>query len=55
VYLASGAVVAVCYYLVPATGLVPHWAAKIGLYNGLGCRRWSRSWSGYGGIGPSGR
>jgi|SRR5215217_1676138 len=35
-YLAGGAVVALCYYLVPATGLVPHWAAKIGLYNGLG-------------------
>jgi signal transduction histidine kinase len=29
-------VVAVAYYLVPATGLVPRWAAKIGLYNGLG-------------------
>jgi signal transduction histidine kinase len=35
-YLTGGAVVALCYYLVPATGLVPHWAAKIGLYNGLG-------------------
>jgi signal transduction histidine kinase len=35
-YLASGAVVALAYYLVPATGLVPRWAAKIGLYNGLG-------------------
>jgi signal transduction histidine kinase len=35
-YLAGGAVVALAYYLVPATGLVPRWAAKIGLYNGLG-------------------
>jgi signal transduction histidine kinase len=35
-YLAGGVVVAVGYYLVPATGLVPRWAAKIGLYNGLG-------------------
>jgi hypothetical protein len=35
-YLACGAVVAAAYYLVPATGLVPRWAAKIGLYNGLG-------------------
>jgi signal transduction histidine kinase len=35
-WLAAGVVVAVCYYLVPATGLVPRWAAKIGLYNGLG-------------------
>jgi hypothetical protein len=35
-YLACGAVVALAYYLVPATGLVPRWAAKIGLYNGLG-------------------
>jgi hypothetical protein len=35
-YLAGGVVVAFCYYLVPATGLVPQWAAKIGLYNGLG-------------------
>jgi signal transduction histidine kinase len=35
-YLAAGAVVALAYYLVPATGLVPRWAAKIGLYNGLG-------------------
>ena len=38
-YLVCGAVVALCYYLVPATGLAPRWAAKIGLYNGLGCRR----------------
>jgi len=29
-------VIALAYYLVPATGLVPRWAAKIGLYNGLG-------------------
>jgi signal transduction histidine kinase len=36
IYLAVGAVVALAYYLVPATGLVPRWAAKIGLYNGLG-------------------
>jgi signal transduction histidine kinase len=36
VYLACGAAVALAYYLVPATGLVPRWAAKIGLYNGLG-------------------
>jgi hypothetical protein len=36
IYLAGGVVVAVAYYLVPATGLVPRWAAKIGLYNGLG-------------------
>jgi signal transduction histidine kinase len=35
-YLACGAVVALAYYLIPATGLVPRWAAKIGLYNGLG-------------------
>jgi signal transduction histidine kinase len=35
-YLAAGAVVALAYYLIPATGLVPRWAAKIGLYNGLG-------------------
>jgi CheY-like chemotaxis protein len=35
-YLAAGAVVALACYLVPATGLVPRWAAKIGLYNGLG-------------------
>src|SRR5437867_2962034 len=35
-YLAAGAVVAVAYYLVPALGLAPRWAAKIGLYNGLG-------------------
>jgi signal transduction histidine kinase len=35
-YLAGGAVVAVAYYLVPALGLAPRWAAKIGLYNGLG-------------------
>jgi signal transduction histidine kinase len=35
-YLACGAVVAVAYYLVPATDLAPRWAAKIGLYNGLG-------------------
>ena len=35
-YLAGGAVVALAYYLVPAPGLVPRWAAKIGLYNGLG-------------------
>ncbi len=35
-YLACGAVVALAYYLVPATGMVPRWAAKIGLYNGLG-------------------
>jgi signal transduction histidine kinase len=35
-YLAAGALVALAYYLVPATGLVPRWAAKIGLYNGLG-------------------
>jgi signal transduction histidine kinase len=35
-YLVAGAVVALAYYLVPATGLVPRWAAKIGLYNGLG-------------------
>jgi signal transduction histidine kinase len=35
-YLAAGAAVALAYYLVPATGLVPRWAAKIGLYNGLG-------------------
>jgi signal transduction histidine kinase len=35
-YLACGAVVALAYYLVPAIGLVPRWAAKIGLYNGLG-------------------
>ena len=35
-YLAGGALVALAYYLVPATGLVARWAAKIGLYNGLG-------------------
>jgi signal transduction histidine kinase len=35
-YLAVGALIAVAYYLVPATGLLPRWAAKIGLYNGLG-------------------
>jgi signal transduction histidine kinase len=35
-YLAAGAAVAVAYYLVPATDLAPRWAAKIGLYNGLG-------------------
>jgi hypothetical protein len=35
-YLAGGALVALAYHLVPATGLVPRWAAKIGLYNGLG-------------------
>jgi diguanylate cyclase len=35
-YLACGAVVAAAYYLVPATDLAPRWAAKIGLYNGLG-------------------
>jgi len=35
-YLACGAVVAVAYYLAPATDLAPRWAAKIGLYNGLG-------------------
>jgi signal transduction histidine kinase len=29
-------VLAVAYYLVPATDLAPRWAAKIGLYNGLG-------------------
>jgi signal transduction histidine kinase len=34
-YLVAGGVVAVAYYLVPAAGLVPRWAAKIGLYNGL--------------------
>jgi len=36
IYLACGTVVALAYYLIPATGLVPRWAAKIGLYNGLG-------------------
>jgi signal transduction histidine kinase len=36
IYLACGVVVAIAYYLIPATGLVPRWAAKIGLYNGLG-------------------
>ncbi|HEX6678258.1 MAG TPA: sensor histidine kinase [Actinomycetes bacterium] len=35
-YLAVGGLIAVAYYLVPAVGLVPRWAAKIGLYNGLG-------------------
>jgi signal transduction histidine kinase len=35
-YLAVGGLVAVAYYLVPAAGLIPHWAAKIGLYNGFG-------------------
>jgi signal transduction histidine kinase len=35
-YLAAGALVAVAYYAVPALGLVPRWAAKIVLYNGLG-------------------
>jgi diguanylate cyclase len=35
-YLGCGVVVALAYYLVPATALVPRWAAKIGLYNGLG-------------------
>jgi signal transduction histidine kinase len=35
-YLAVGGLVAVAYYLVPAVGLVPRWAAKVGLYNGLG-------------------
>jgi signal transduction histidine kinase len=35
-YLACGVVVALAYYLIPATALVPRWAAKIGLYNGLG-------------------
>ena len=35
-YLACGAVVAAAYYLIPATDLAPRWAAKIGLYNGLG-------------------
>jgi signal transduction histidine kinase len=35
-YLAGGTLVALAYYLIPATGLVPRWAAKIGLYNGLG-------------------
>lgn len=37
-YVACGLVVALAYYLVPASGLAPRWAAKIGLYNGLGCR-----------------
>jgi signal transduction histidine kinase len=36
VYVACGLVVALAYYLVPASGLAPRWAAKIGLYNGLG-------------------
>jgi signal transduction histidine kinase len=35
-YLVVGGLVAVAYYLVPAAGLIPHWAAKIGLYNGFG-------------------
>jgi signal transduction histidine kinase len=35
-YLACGVVVALAYYLIPATALAPRWAAKIGLYNGLG-------------------
>ncbi|HYY80378.1 MAG TPA: sensor histidine kinase [Actinomycetes bacterium] len=35
-YLAAGAAVALAYYLVPALGLVPRWAAKIGLYNVFG-------------------
>jgi len=35
-YVACGLVVALAYYLVPASGLAPRWAAKIGLYNGLG-------------------
>ena len=35
-YLVFGLLVALAYYLVPATGLAPRWAAKIGLYNGLG-------------------
>ena len=35
-YVACGVVVALAYYLVPASGLAPRWAAKIGLYNGLG-------------------
>ena len=35
-YLAGGALIAAAYYLVPATGLVPRWVAKTGLYNGLG-------------------
>jgi signal transduction histidine kinase len=34
-YLVAGGLVAVAYYLVPAAGLLPRWAAKIGLYNGL--------------------
>jgi len=34
-YLVAGGLVAVAYYLIPAAGLVPRWAAKIGLYNGL--------------------
>jgi signal transduction histidine kinase len=36
IYLTVGAVIAVAYYLVPAAGWAPRWAAKIGLYNGLG-------------------
>ena len=35
-YVACGLVVALASYLVPASGLAPRWAAKIGLYNGLG-------------------
>ena len=35
-YVTCGLVVALAYYLVPASGLAPRWAAKIGLYNGLG-------------------
>jgi signal transduction histidine kinase len=35
-YVACGLVVALAYYLVPASGLAPRWAAKIGLYTGLG-------------------
>ncbi len=34
-YLAACGVVAVAYYLVPAVGLAPRWAAKTVLYNGL--------------------
>ena len=54
-YLAGGAVVALAYYLVPATGLVPRWVAKIGLYNGLGLSAVVAIWSGCAGTGPSGR
>jgi len=35
-YLAAASAVAVAYYALPRTGLLPAWAPKIVLYNGLG-------------------